>query len=341
MLSPRFVFPSALVFALASVSLVSACKQGQSGKASGAVPSASGSAAAALGVCGQYSEKICATAGVESPTCSAFKSSTELMAPEACRAGLDKVDYSLKRLATQRQSCAELTKTLCDKVGPQSKSCTMVTEQTAKFPPERCKEMLAHIPEIVAELEGIEAQNKPLSSEQQAMLVAGPVPAFGPENAKVQIVEFSDFECPFCSRAAAAVHQIREKFPKDVRLVFRQFPLDMHKNARPAAVASLEADAQGKFWQFHDKLFENQSQLEREALERHAQAVGLDMAKFKKALDENTHTAAVERDLKLGAGVKVNGTPTMFLNGKRVENPTDIAAISAMIEAELKAAPPG
>jgi protein-disulfide isomerase len=187
----------------------------------------------------------------------------------------------------------------------------------------------------------MEAQNKPLSSEQQATLVAGPVPAFGPENAKVQIVEFSDFECPFCSRAAAAVHQIREKFPKDVRLVFRQFPLDMHKNARPAAVASLEADAQGKFWQFHDKLFENQSQLQREALERHAQAVGLDMAKFKKALDENTHSAAVDRDLKLGEGVRVNGTPTMFLNGKRVENPTDIAAISAMIEAELKAAPPG
>jgi protein-disulfide isomerase len=65
------------------------------------------------------------------------------------------------------------------------------------------------------------------------------------------------------------------------------------------------------------------------------------MAKFKKALDENTHTAAVDRDLKLGEAVRVNGTPTMFLNGKRVENPTDIAAISAMIEAELKAAPPG
>src|SRR5688572_30419819 len=91
MLSPRFVFPSVLAFALASVSLVSACKQGQSGKAAGAAPSASGSAAAALGVCGQYSEKICATAGADSPTCSAFKSSTELMAPEACRAGLDKV----------------------------------------------------------------------------------------------------------------------------------------------------------------------------------------------------------------------------------------------------------
>ena len=342
MLSLRFVFPRALAFALVSLSLVSACKQGQSGKAAGAAPSASGALAGkAVGVCGEYSEKVCATAGAESATCSAFKSTTELMAPEACKAGLDKVDYTLKRLATQRESCSKLVKTLCDKFGAMSQSCELVTEQTSKFPPERCKEMLAHIPEIVGELESLEAQNKPLTSEQQAILVQGPVPAFGPENAKVKIVEFSDFECPFCSKAAAAVHQIRQKYEKDVRFVFRQFPLEMHRNARPAALASLEADAQGKFWQFHDKLFENQSELQRDALERHAQAVGLDMTKFKKALDDNTHAAAVDRDLKLGTGVQVNGTPTMFLNGKRVENPTDVGAISAMIEAELKAAPPG
>lgn len=340
--SPRFTFRAALTCALLSLPLVTACKQGQSRKVAGAAPSASGSSAgAAVGVCGEYSAKVCATAGTESPTCAAFKSTTELMAPEACRAGLDKVDFTIKRLATQRESCASLVKVLCDKMGPKSQSCALVTEQTSKFPPERCKEMLAHIPQIVGELESMEAQNKPLSSEQQATLVAGPVPAFGPENAKVQIVEFSDFECPFCTRAASAVHQIREKFGTQVRFVFRQFPLEMHKNARPAAVASLEAEAQGKFWQFHDALFENQGALQREGLERHAKAVGLDMVKFKKALDDNTHAAAVDRDLKLGADVKVNGTPTMFLNGKRVENPTDVAALSAMIEAELKGAPPG
>jgi protein-disulfide isomerase len=251
------------------------------------------------------------------------------------------VDFTLKRLATQRESCTQLVKTLCDKFGAMSSSCELVTQQTAKFPPERCKEMLAHVPEIVGELQAMETQNQPLSGEQQAALVAGPVPAFGPENAKVKIVEFSDFECPFCSRAASAVHQLRQKFEKDVRFVFRQFPLPMHPNARPAAIASLEAEAQGKFWPFHDKLFEHQGELSREGLERHAQAVGLDMVRFKKALDDSTHNAAVDRDLKLGEGVRVNGTPTMFVNGKRVENPTDVAALSAMIEAELKAAPPG
>jgi protein-disulfide isomerase len=160
--------------------------------------------------------------------------------------------------------------------------------------------------------------------------------------ARVQIVEFSDFQCPFCSRAASAVHQLKQKYEKDVRFVFRQFPLQMHPDARPAAIASLEAEAQGKFWAFHDKLFENQSQLDRASLEKHAQAVGLDMAKFKKALDESTHGAAVDRDLKLGEEVKVNGTPTIFLNGKRVQNATDFAAMSAEIDAELqKAATPG
>lgn len=337
----RLVIPRLALFALVSMTALSACKQGQSSKAAKTAPSASGSASAVLGVCGEYSAKVCSTAGAESSTCAAFKSTTELMPPEACKAGLAKIDFTTKRLATQRESCTELTKKLCDKFGKDSQSCKLVTEQTGKFPPDRCKEMLGHIPEIVSELEAMEAQNKPISAEQQSMLVAGPVPGFGPEDAKVKIVEFSDFECPFCSRAASAVHKIREKYAKDVRFVFRQFPLNMHANARPAAIASLEAEAQGKFWPFHDRLFENQGALDRASLEKHAEAVGLDMVRFKKALDENTHAAAVDRDLKMGEGVRVQGTPTMFLNGKRVENPTDADAIGAAIEAELKAASPG
>jgi protein-disulfide isomerase len=326
--------------ALISLSSLAGCKQGQTQKAAGTAPSASGSAAA-LGVCGEYSAKICATAGSESTTCTAFQTTTDLMPPEACKAGLAKVDFTLKRLAAQRGSCTELIKVLCDKVGKDSASCKLVTDQTGKFPPERCKEMLGHVPEIVKELEALDAQNKPLTPEQQASLLAGPVPAFGPENARVKIIEFSDFECPFCSRAANVVHEIRKKYEKDVRFVFRQYPLPMHPNARPAAIASLEAEAQGKFWPFHDKLFENQSQLTREGLEAHAKAVGLDMTKFKQALDGTTHAAAVDRDMKLGEDAKVTGTPTMFLNGKRVDNPTDVATVSALIDAELKAAPPG
>jgi protein-disulfide isomerase len=337
----RSVIPRLAALALVSLWSVSACKQGQSGKAAGTAPSASGSANVVAGVCGEYSAKVCNTAGSDSATCTAFKTSTELMPPEACKAGLQKVDFTLKRLATQRESCTELTKVLCGKFGKDSQSCKLVTEQTGKFPAERCKEMLGHVPEIVSELEAMEAQNKPLSTEQQSSLVAGPVPAFGPDDARVKVVEFSDFECPFCSRAATAVHKIREKYAKQVRFVFRQFPLPMHPNARPAAIASLEAEAQGKFWAFHDKLFEKQGELTREGLERRAQEVGLDLARFKRALDENTHAAQVDHDVKLGEGVRVNGTPTMFVNGKRVDNPTDADAISSMIEAELKAAPPG
>src|SRR5690606_15936860 len=206
------------------------------------------------------------------------------------------------------------------------------------FPPERCKMMLQHIPEIVKDLERMEAANRPLTAEQQAAIAAGPAPGFGPEDAKVKIVEFSDFECPFCSRAAAVVHQIREKYGKEVRFVFRQFPLSMHPNANAAAQAALAADAQGKFWELHDALFQNQRALAPAELEKHAQQAGLDMGRFKQAMQSKAHAAAVERDLKLGESVSVQGTPTMFINGKRVDNPTDFAQVARLIDAALEEA---
>ena len=215
----------------------------------------------------------------------------------------------------------------------------MVKTQTKSFPASRCKQMLEHIPEITADLKKMEAANQPLAPELAAKIAQGKVPAFGPADAKVTVVEFSDFQCPYCSRAATVVDQIKEKYGTRVRFVFRQFPLPMHENARGAAEAALAANAQGKFWEFHDKMFQNQSKLSRDSLEGFAKEAGLDVAAFKKALDSKTYAADVDSDMKLGESVAVNGTPTMFINGARVQNPTSFEAISAQIEGALSGKP--
>lgn len=337
----RWTAPLALGLAGAMFAGVPACKSRSDKSTPAASPSGSGAAAAAAGPCEQYAAKICEKAGAESATCQSFKTSADLMSPATCTAGIKDIAFSTTKLTSLRSNCDTLVKKLCDAIGPTTKTCEMVTTQTKQFPPERCKMMLENIPQILPDLQKMEAANKPLTPELQAAMADPKAPSFGPADAKVTIVEFSDFECPFCSRAAATAHQIREKYGDKVRFVFRQFPLAMHANARVAAEASLAAHEQGKFWEFHDKMFENQKALDRASLENQAKQTGLNVAEFKKSLDEKKYASQVEADLKLGEQVSVQGTPTMFLNGARVENPTDFAAISGLIDAALKSGTPG
>lgn len=286
--------------------------------------------------CEQYAEKLCAEMGPDSPTCASAKATLEVLPPAACAAGATDLAFTKAKLGEARKSCDELASKLCKDIGEATETCTMVKTQTKNFPPDRCKGMLDNYAPVLADLQKMEARNKPLSDEQFASIAQGDsAPSFGPAGAKVTIVEFSDFECPYCSRAANAAKQIKEKYGDKVRFVFRQFPLSFHPNAHVAAQASLEANAQGKFWQLHDKMFENQKKLDRASLEESAKAVGMDVAKLKKALDDKTHAAQVDAELKLGEGVAVDGTPTMFLNGKRVSNPTDFDTIAKEIDAAL------
>ena len=324
---------------------VTSCKKPATGSAAPGAPSSSAALAggdpAASGPCGTYAERLCEKAGTDSPTCQSVKAATELMPPEACSAGLKNIEFSVKKLATASKACDDLVEQLCRALGPETQSCALVTSETKKFGPEKCKMMAQHVPEVVAELKSMEDSNKPLSAELQAAIAANSPSSFGPANAKVQIVEFSDFQCPFCSQAAAVVHQIRAKYGDRVRFTFRQFPLPMHPQAREAAEAALAAGTQGKFWEFHDRLFKNQKQLDRAELEQHAKEVGLNVAAFKKSLDEHKFAPAVDADMKLGEKAQVNGTPSMFVNGTRVANPTNFDAIAALIEAALKGGPPG
>ncbi len=151
-------------------------------------------------------------------------------------------------------------------------------------------------------------------------------------------MEFSDFQCPYCSRAADVVDQVKEKYSDRVHFVFRQFPLPMHENARGAAEAALAANAQGKFWQFHDKLFKNQTQLTRDGLEGFAKEAGLNVDEFKKALDSKTYAADVDADVKLGESVAVKARRPCSSTGARA-NPTSFETVSAQIDSALKGAP--
>ena len=160
-------------------------------------------------------------------------------------------------------------------------------------------------------------------------------PSFGPATAKVTIVEFSDFECPFCSRVGPTLTKIKENYAKDVRVVFRHQPLNFHPNAKLAAEASMAAHEQGKFWEFHDKLFSNQKALDRANLEKYAQELGLNVSKFKAALDSGKFKAKVEADMAAGSAVGANGTPTFFINGREFVGAQPFENFKKLIDEEI------
>jgi protein-disulfide isomerase len=157
-------------------------------------------------------------------------------------------------------------------------------------------------------------------------------------NAPITIIEFSDYECPFCSRAEAVVEQVMQAYGDKVRLVYRDYPLDMHPNARLASEAANCAHAQGKFWEYHAKLFANQRALGEENLKAYADQAGLDRGKFDECLRTKPHTAAIDKDLADGAKVGVNGTPAFFINGRMLSGAQPFERFKEVIEEELASA---
>jgi protein-disulfide isomerase len=181
------------------------------------------------------------------------------------------------------------------------------------------------------------APDAPPPSATKKVTVPDDVPYTGPKHAKVTIVEWSDFECPFCVRAVPGLHEALKAYPKDVKFVFRQFPLtSMHPNAQAAAEASLAAHEQGKFWPMHDRMFlEQPNKLTRADLEAHAQAIGLNMGRFRAALETGKFKDKVAADIAAGSAVGVNGTPTFFINGQEHVGGMSADQWKARIEQEI------
>ena len=169
----------------------------------------------------------------------------------------------------------------------------------------------------------------------------GDQPSKGPDDALVTIVEFSEFQCPFCARVLPTVKQIEDTYGNDVRIVWRNLPLAFHQNADPAAQLAMEAYAQGgneKFWEVHDLLFENQKALSRADLENYAQQAGLDMEKVKKALDEKVHAESIKEDTTLATTMGARGTPNFFVNGRNIRGAVPFASFQTVIDEELATA---
>jgi protein-disulfide isomerase len=181
------------------------------------------------------------------------------------------------------------------------------------------------------------APGAPPADTQVYKVEAGNSPSKGPKTAPITMIIFSDFQCPFCSRVEPTLKQIEEKYKGKVRFVWKNYPLPFHQNAMPAAEAAMAADAQGKFWEMHDKLFANQQSLDRATFEKHAQELGLNMDKFKADLDSGKYKAAVNADVQygnsLGGGM---GTPTFFINGRKIAGAMPVDSFTALIDEELK-----
>lgn len=159
--------------------------------------------------------------------------------------------------------------------------------------------------------------------------------SIGPVDALVTIVEFTDFQCPYCAKMAPTIERVRRELPNDVRIVVRHLPLGFHEFAVGAGEALAEAAAQGKMWEMHQRLFDSSSMLAPSDLERHAAAIGLDVENFRAALADGRHREAVVADAAAAAGLGISGTPTVFVNGTPMSGAVPYDVVRAMVDAKL------
>lgn len=174
-----------------------------------------------------------------------------------------------------------------------------------------------------------------LSPELLALLNADSAPAKGPSDARVTIVEFSDFQCPFCSRLAVSMDELLAAYPNEIRLEFRHFPLSFHSNAQVAAEAAVCAQAQGRFWEFHDAMFANQGLLARDDLIGFAGDAGVDVDALSACLDSGESTEHVAADQEAGRALGVTGTPNFFVNGVGFAGALPYEELVAIVEDAL------
>lgn len=175
--------------------------------------------------------------------------------------------------------------------------------------------------------------------EPRAAVQVGDAPARGPEGAPITIVEFADFQCPYCARAQPTLQALEAKYKGRLRVVFMNDPLPFHHDAPLAAEAAMAAHAQGRFWPMHDLLFSHEGPLTRDDLARYASVVGLDMKDFLRTLDEGSLGARVQRDVEEAGRLRVNGTPTFFINGVRLDGAQPPSRFEQIIDKELAALP--
>ena len=176
--------------------------------------------------------------------------------------------------------------------------------------------------------------NRPDPNKKYEVAI-GSAPARGPASAPVKIVEWSDFQCPFCRRAGPTLDQIEKEYGDKVQIVFKHMPLSMHSKARPAHAAAEAARLQGKFWEMHDKIFADQRGMSEEKYVEYATELGLDVEKFKKDTTSDEVEKRIAADYAQATKLGVTGTPAFFVNGHFLSGAQPFASFKTLVDKEL------
>ena len=187
-------------------------------------------------------------------------------------------------------------------------------------------------------LTSIERASMRAQMAEIAKVIDADTPRVGPDTAPVTVIEFSDYECPFCARVQDTVKTLRKAYGNDVRWVYKNLPLNFHTNARPAAYAALAAHKQGKFWPYHNALWANQASLNEATYERIAKELKLDMKRFNADRASAAIQAQVDKDLTHAEALGARGTPHFIINGEGMSGALPEAEFRKVIDAKLKAA---
>ncbi len=204
------------------------------------------------------------------------------------------------------------------------------------------KDILAKVEALSGEVQKLAARPAPAAAPNQpdpnrvVNIPVGDSPTKGKKDAAITIVEFSDYQCPFCARVEPLLNEALEKFPDKVRLAFKQFPLtSIHADAMPASKAALAAGKQGKYWEMHDLLFANARALKPENLKAYAEQLGLDMAQWDKDFNSPEIQNQINEEMRQAREAGVRGTPTIFVGGRLLQN-RSIEGIAALVSAAEK-----
>jgi protein-disulfide isomerase len=182
----------------------------------------------------------------------------------------------------------------------------------------------------------VDAAGVEILLERPRVQVAADGPSKGPADATVTIIEFSDFQCPFCTRSIPVIDELMERYPEDLRIVYRHLPLDrIHPRARPAAEASLCAQDQDQFWSYHDLLFANSKTLGDEDFKRFAEELNLDVAAFERCYNDGKFKQKVEDDLQAARSIGVTGTPAFVVNGVVLSGAKPVEEFIPVIDEEI------
>ena len=259
-----------------------------------------------------------------------------LLAAEAAKRGLSQEELLRQEVAAKAPAL------------PESQVETIYEQNRERFAGQPRADSLARIREIVggrAQAERRAAYEKELRDRARvavrlpaprtAVEIPAGAPTTGPANAPVTIVEFTDYQCPYCHRAQGVIDQVLSRYPGKVRFVHLDFPLDGHPGAIPAARAARCAGEQGRFWEYHRDLMTAPGSLDDADLKRRAGALRLDAGKFASCLSSERHEAAIRASLEQGTGLGVTGTPAYFVNGRMISGARPLESFTEIIDAEL------